>query len=119
MSIDVLLDSDLDLQFADNGDILTTDTEETAILCALFYEQRFNNKRGHFGFEDGEGSKLWTLDQSRLTQNTINNSVLYSNSALNFLNLDKKVSANIKNNGIMLNIETITNNEISAKEYSL
>jgi phage gp46-like protein len=71
-----------DFSLDDNGDILTDQFFDTAILYSLFGERRASpdemvepqQRRGWIGnsadFENG--SKLWLLSQSRLTRDTLN-----------------------------------------------
>lgn len=71
-----------DFQLDDDGDILTADFFDTAILYSLFGERRASanemvdpqRRRGWIGngpdFENG--SKLWLLSQARITRETLN-----------------------------------------------
>lgn len=77
--IDAVLTSDYDLQIAPNGDILTADFFDTAILMSIFCERRASasevpqshRRRGWIGNESTPGfeigSKLWLFEQSRIT----------------------------------------------------
>jgi phage gp46-like protein len=116
--IDFELDQDVDIQFDSNGDYKTVDTIETAILCGLFYEKRDNDRRGFFGFGTGEGSRLWTKEQARVTTDTLNDTRLYANEGLNFLIIDKLVKsvdneASVGDNGIILNTTITTSEDIT------
>lgn len=74
-----------DMQIGPDGDILTAEFWDTAILYSLFGERRADpdemvqpeRRRGWIGnsqfdppFENG--SKLWLLDQARITRTTLN-----------------------------------------------
>lgn len=85
MALDaVLLDDTYDIQFADNGDILTEDSLYTAILMSLFCERRADasevpdnaRRRGWIGNEATPGfeigSKLWIYEQARITRSVLN-----------------------------------------------
>lgn len=71
-----------DFTLDSEGDIATEDSFETAILYSLFGERRASHeevidhprRRGWIGNDDDfeNGSKLWLLDQSRLTRETLN-----------------------------------------------
>lgn len=70
-----------DISFDENGDIKTADFFDTAILYSLFGERRASpdevvepeKRRGWIGNEDFEnGSKLWLLEQARITRETLN-----------------------------------------------
>lgn len=73
-----------DFQIADNGDILTKDFFDTAVLMSLFAERRANasevsaseHRRGWIGNESTtgfeNGSKLWLYSQAKLTRVNIN-----------------------------------------------
>lgn len=77
--IDAVLDDDFDMQIADNGDILTDDFFDTALLMSIYCERRAtasevpqsDRRRGWIGNEstpDFEiGSKVWLYEQSRVT----------------------------------------------------
>lgn len=116
--IDFEITEDMDIDFNGKGDILTTETIETSALCGLFFERRFNDQRGHFGFDENEGSKLWTLDQSRINNNTLNESALFARQGLSFLD-NVAVNSTINNNGIILNIEIKSEDNIERKEFIL
>lgn len=86
---------DLELD-PNNGDLLTTNSFDTAIKMSLFCERRANAaeqpvpelRRGWIGNEANEvagfemGSKLWLLMQSRLTQNILNEAIDYTRQCL-------------------------------------
>lgn len=73
-----------DLQIGDDGDIVTSDSLDTAILVSLFTDARADasevadsaKRRGWIGNESTPGiemgSKLWLYDQARVTRETIN-----------------------------------------------
>lgn len=78
-----------------NGDFLKTQGFDTAILITLMAERRASssevpvpeNRRGWWGnpligFSDFEiGSKMWLLEQARMTQNVRNLAITYTRNA--------------------------------------
>jgi phage gp46-like protein len=82
--IDAVLDDNGDISFGSDGDILTADQLDTAILMSLQCERRASAsemplpelRRGWIGnvstpgFE--MGSKLWLYEQARVTRTTLN-----------------------------------------------
>ena len=93
-----------DLDF-DNGDLYSTDGFTSALLMSIFCERRATpsevappeKRRGWWGnaflgFTDFEmGSKLWLLSQARADQNSLNNSITFTNNALEWLVDDKYI----------------------------
>ncbi len=81
---DVLLSADYDLQLSPEGDLLTEDSFDTALLMSIFCEVRAAasevpdaaNRRGWIGNEYTpgyeQGSKLWLYEQARVTRTTLN-----------------------------------------------
>ncbi len=126
MSIDFLLSDNTDLQYSSNGDLTSTNTIETAILTALFFEKRDNNQKGHYSFsnENNDGSKLWKLKQSKITQKTLNEVRRYGEEALNFLVIENLVdslvvSTSLKDNKIILLINIEKNGLTIEREYDI
>lgn len=88
ISLELTSDGYYDIFPSENGDIRTTEGFDTTILLSLFLERRADSsemapaerRRGWWGnvIADNEGfevgSKLWLLEQSRMTQKAINNS---------------------------------------------
>jgi phage gp46-like protein len=83
--LEALDDGGYDMQIGDDGDILTADAFDTAIIVSLFTDARAGQsqvqvaeqRRGWIGNEsfgdDFEiGSLLWLWYQQRLTQSTVN-----------------------------------------------
>jgi len=80
---DVILDSNYDIQIASNGDILTEDFFDTAILMSIFCERRAEpsevpqseRRRGWIGNESTPGfeigSKLWLYEQARAKRSVL------------------------------------------------
>ena len=109
-----------DLQIGDDGDIITEDFFDTAILYSLFGERRANadevvdarRRRGWIGnAEDFEnGSKIWLLRQSRLTRDTLNRLKDEAEKALQWLVDDgyavsvADVSATLNGGRVFLNV---------------
>lgn len=83
MTIDAVLDDDYDFQIGADGDILTADFFDTAILMSLFAERRAtasempesHRRRGWIGNESTPGfeigSKLWLLEQARISRTVL------------------------------------------------
>lgn len=84
MGIDVELTSDYDIQIGADGDIVTKDFFDTAILMSIFCERRADasevpeshRRRGWIGNESTPGfeigSKLWLYEQERVTRSIFN-----------------------------------------------
>lgn len=133
--IDVLVDRDdrglFDLTINDDGDFTSTQGFDTALVMSLGCERRADVsevlrpelRRGWFGNElnsDGFeiGSKLWLLDQARLTQNTLNSAIDYAKKGLQWLvdegHLDNvRVDGRFTNSGILLTINLERSNAIT------
>jgi phage gp46-like protein len=101
-----------DLDF-DNGDLYSTDGFTSALLISIFCERRATpsevappeKRRGWWGnaflgFADFEmGSKLWLLSQARADQVTLNNSITFTNNAVEWFKEDKYIDkANVTAN---------------------
>ena len=97
--IDIALAQDsmgrFDLVF-ENGDFKKEDGLDTAIWISLFCDARADasevpqpeHRRGWLGNLDRDfdlGSKLWLIDQKRLTQNLLNQAVDYAAKALEWM----------------------------------
>jgi len=101
-----------DVTFTKTGDFEASEGLDTAILLSLLEERRANsaevstpqNRRGWIGNELGDiatyelGSKLWLLDQERLTTDTLNRAVDYARQALQWL-LDNDIAQSVTING--------------------
>jgi phage gp46-like protein len=88
----------LDISFT-NGDFTLTKGLDTAIMMSLLVDKRaasfevaeISRRRGWFGNKLGNfvnyeiGSKLWLLDQTRATTNTLNYAKTYSYDCLQWL----------------------------------
>lgn len=94
MAKDILLNKDngyYDISFDSNGDFTLTEGFETAILMSIFCEKRANEnqisraefRRGDWSNELNDiidyevGSLFWLLEQSRATQETLNDGITY------------------------------------------
>lgn len=110
MTVDAVLlksGNTYDLQIGSDGDILTDDFFDTAILVSLFVERRASSsevpashqRRGWIGNESTPGiemgSKLWLLEQSRLTRTLINSANSFVLNALQWL-IDDGYALNIE-----------------------
>jgi len=88
---------EFDIQIGDDGDIVTADQLDTAILVSLFSDRRAEAhqapvprmRRGWVGdLEDPSypiGSWLWLLDQSRVTRTLASQGADYAEAALRWM----------------------------------
>ena len=86
-----------DFSLTADGDILTQDFFDTAILMSFFCERRAassevpvsRNRRGWIGNESTPGfeigSKIWLYEQARITRTTINGVVDAANDSLDWM----------------------------------
>lgn len=141
VDIDLLKDDKTyyDLSFDSDGDFVKTEGFNMALKISLMCERRASKsevalpqyRRGwwgnqYLGYDNFEiGSKLWLLNQTRATQNTLNNSIVFSQIALqwlvddNYLN-EIRVTAEYINSELNLNINLIrSNNLVESYGYSL
>ena len=120
-----------DITFDSNGDFTKTAGFDTAIQLSLMCERRASsgevksppNRRGWWGneingFDNFEyGSKLWLLEQARATQNTLNNSITYTQNALQWFIDENKVdtievtAAYDELLKLIINIDFVRNND--------
>lgn len=133
--IDLALDDDFSLSIT-NGDFTLVDNFDTSMKVALFSDKRAdesevlkaNKRRGWWGnpfndIEDFElGSKLWLLQQSRLTNDTINRAISYAKDALQWLVTDNfadeiKVSAEKVGGVLQLKVVIVRNSSITETRY--
>jgi len=128
-----------DINFGSDGDFIKTEGFNMALKISLMCERRASEsevalpqfRRGWWGneflgFDNFEiGSKLWLLNQTRATQNTLNNSITYTQNSLQWLITDNylsrvHVTANYEDNGLNINIDLIrSNNLVESYGYSL
>ncbi len=128
-----------DIDFDSEGDIETTEGMETAVILSLFGEKRASasevaaseERRGWWGnllnqVENYEvGSKLWLLEQARLTQLTLNSSRTFAQEGFQWFiedNLldDVLVTSNFTDSGIKINIVLLrAQNKVFSKSYDL
>lgn len=128
-----------DISFKD-GDIELDDSFNSTIITSLFSDARADeseikqpqNRRGFWGDEisddptDPYGSKLWLLDQSRLTDNTVLNARDYARLSLNWFvktGLSRLIEVKVTKFGlstIRLFIKIINNdNSVEQKYYDM
>jgi len=111
-----------DVDIGVNGDILSVDFFDTAIIVSLFAERRADEsevvesrlRRGWIGNEGTPnfeiGSKIWLYEQSRLTRTVLNGITIAARQALQtlvdegFATQIKSVDAVITTTGISLNV---------------
>lgn len=85
-----------DISIGEDGDVVKTDSFDTALLLSIFCERRADasevpepqRRRGWIGNLFGAveyGSKLWLLYQARLTVNNVNRARGYLEQALSWL----------------------------------
>jgi len=117
-------DGSYDISIDENGDLAQTADIDTAIYMSLLTDKRAassevtvpQNRRGWWGNvfntdPDYEiGSKLWLLEQSRGTQDTLNKAQQYVVDCLQWLITDKyvkgiAVNAELVANGIQVNVK--------------
>lgn len=134
---DAVLTSDFDLQLDADGDILTADAFNTALLMSLFCERRAQasevpapeNRRGWIGNEsdpDGFeiGSKLWLHEQSRITKTSLQDIVTSGSNGLQWLVNDNiitsfNVYASLSNDNILITVEIYRpNSEVEYKYFN-
>lgn len=137
IGIDLALQHDVDTDTYDlflgpDGDLASTNSFETALLMSLFGEKRASisempiaqNRRGWLGNTFGDiegfemGSKLWLLDQARLTQDTLNLAITYAKDGMRWLvdfeHLERvRVTGEIIDNNIRLDITLLRSEAIS------
>ena len=106
------IDDIYDITFNADGDFETTEGLDTAILLSLLEERRANEsevstpqkRRGWIGNDLGDiavyelGSKLWLLNQERLTTDTLNRAVDYARQSLQWM-LDDNIATSINVTG--------------------
>lgn len=117
-------DGSFDISVDENGDLAQTADIDTAIYMSLLTDKRAassevllpQNRRGWWGNifntdPDYEiGSKMWLLEQSRGTQDTLNKAQQYVVDCLQWLITDKyvkgiAVNAELVANGIQVNVK--------------
>jgi phage gp46-like protein len=123
-----------------DGDIEIDDSFNTPIIVSLFSDARANEsevvppflRRGFWGDETSEnpndpfGSKLWLLEQARLTQEKLNKAISYARIALSWLVTDG-FADQINVTGVIipfvtiqLSVQIIVNgNIVESKSYDL
>lgn len=141
--VDLLLvensDQYYEIAFTSNGDFLTTEGIDTSLLVSFFTDKRANSnevsnpyyQRGWWGtlYKDSNepelGSKIWLLDQSVNTQETLNKGIAYITDAYNWLVQDNyadkiEVSGTSNFQDIYLTVKIIKdNNVINEQVYNL
>lgn len=103
MSVDLALTKDSTTSLFDvtivNGDFKLVDSFDTSIDVSLFADERADKsevpaaelRRGWWGNQFGDdinfqlGSKLWLLDQTRNTQDTLNSAIDFAKKSLQWL----------------------------------
>ena len=128
MAYDANLTDDYDFQLDGNGDILTADFFDTALLMSIFCERRaaeseippaqlrrgwIGNESNNDGFENG--SKLWLYEQSRVTRTTLQEIASVVQNGLQWfvddgLAISINVSAKLQNNNIIIEVEIMRPN---------
>lgn len=139
IDIAFLLDEDnvYDVTIGPDGDLLATDGFETSLIMSFATDARAAaseiqnpySRRGFIGdefFDDfNHGSKLWLLDQSRLTSSIRNSAVNYSRQCLQWTiddgyARDVSVSGSLRPNTILLNMRiTSVSSNIDSWSYDL
>lgn len=127
-----------DIDIADNGDLELETGFNTNLLMSVFCERRAesyevalpNMRRGWWGNETNDevgfqiGSKLWLLDQARLTTGNINLAQQYAQQGLGWLITDglaKGVSVAVSSQNLSttpgITLDITINSESSVTEY--
>jgi len=123
-----------DFSLTTDGDILTQDFFDTAILMSFFCERRAassevqvsRNRRGWVGNESTPGfeigSKIWLYEQARITRTTLNGVVNAANDSLNWMIDDKiaisrSASATTTIDGITLTVDIARPNSRVEKRF--
>lgn len=105
-----------------NGDFTSIDGLDTAILMSFLIDKRAESsevgepsaRRGWIGNEQNEdpdyeiGSKLWLLDQARILQDTVNQSVDFTRESLLWM-IDDSLIKDIQVTGEIVDQRDITN----------
>lgn len=140
MTIDVIMkiDSDglYDIEWDENGDLLTTNGLESALDISILGEARANeseiiipqNRRGWWGsailgYE--QGSKLWLLSQARKTEENRILSEQYAYQALQWMlddNIAKEITVNSEftSEGILIKIKLVAqDNTVISRYYEM
>lgn len=126
-----------------NGDLETVESFDTSLVVSLFTDARADVsempipqlQRGFWGDETNDdqtlktGSKLWLLEQARMTSLILNRAINYTTIALNWLiankysqqiNVTGEFFAEGQRSGISLNIKIKNaNSETESKAYKL
>lgn len=125
-----------DISFGEDGDFELTNGLDTSLLTSFLTDVRadsseVNNpryRRGWWGslFKSSPalpdlGSKIWLLDQSAITQNTINNAIAYAQTAYSWLVTLKyadqvNVSATSNLNSLSILVEVLKNNDVVSEQ---
>lgn len=85
-----------DLELGDS-DIASESALETAVIISLFTDKRVNDERGFFGDSlesEPWGSKIWTLQREKLTDQTKKKLEDYAKESLQWL-IDDKIAKKI------------------------
>lgn len=134
------VDGKYDIDFGSDGDFITDDGLETAVLMSLLLDKRANaeeapqpvRRSGYWGYEvnDMDFSKLWLL-YGRLTTDLLNKSIEYANNCLQWLIDDgyataintesefKKLTSDISTWGISMTVTITKVNDIILSENYL
>jgi len=126
-----------DFSLTDDGDILTEDFFDTAILMSFYCERRAassevpnsRDRRGWIGNESTPGfeigSKIWLYEQARITRTTINGLVDAANDSLQWMidddiAISKSASATPTTDSIGLTVDIVRpNSEVERRFFEL
>lgn len=107
-----------DISLTDDGDILTEEFFDTAILMSIFCEKRAapsevpvsHRRRGWIGNESTPGfeigSKIWLFHQSRIDRNTLNGINSAADESLQWM-IDDNIAVSVRSSAIFED-DTIT-----------
>ena len=126
-----------DFSLTDDGDILTADFFDTAILMSLFCERRAassevpdsQRRRGWIGNESTPGfemgSKIWLYEQARIDRNTLNGINSAADAAFRWM-IDDEIALSVSSSSTFtndtINLEVIIerpNSKVERRYFTL
>lgn len=126
-----------DFSLTDDGDILTEDFFDTAILMSFFCERRAasseipdsQRRRGWIGNESTPGfdigSKIWLYEQARIDRNTLNGINDAANASLQWM-IDDAIAVSVRSSSTFtddnINLEVVItrpNSKVEKRYFTL
>ena len=126
-----------DMQLGADGDILTEDFFDTALLMSIFCERRANSsevveshrRRGWIGNESTPGfeigSKLWLYEQARINRDTLNGIETVTRIGLQWfvddnIAINITISTGLSNGSVVLQIDiTRSGSKVDRRYFTL